>query len=158
MLTPERKAKLQLEARILEIKELTEVLDALDNAERWVADLQSGMFINCVYCGHRYGPKGTTAATLKESGCKTMAEALTQHIENCPSHPLSAMKARVAALETELKEVKHLAYLEDFRSKSGGGVGRTIIRDKKNHAIKLFAVVAGEDAEVVAKFLKELDS
>ena len=23
---------------------------------QWIDDLQSGMYINCVYCGHRYGP------------------------------------------------------------------------------------------------------
>ena len=28
--------------------------------EQWVADLQSGLYINCVYCGHRYGPRETT--------------------------------------------------------------------------------------------------
>lgn len=37
-----------------------------DNArmKAWLADLQSGMFINCVYCGHRYGPKDQMPATL----------------------------------------------------------------------------------------------
>lgn len=48
--------------------------------QRHVADLQSGMFINCVYCGHRYGPSEGTPAI--------MADVLKQHIAGCPKHPL----------------------------------------------------------------------
>ncbi|HEC62245.1 MAG TPA: hypothetical protein ENI27_08330, partial [bacterium] len=40
---------------------LTDRVRQLSNAEaevkqlkQWVHDLQSGMYINCVYCGHRY--------------------------------------------------------------------------------------------------------
>jgi len=50
----------------------------------WVDDLQSGMFINCVYCGHRYGPEDEVPAT--------MADALKEHIEQCQKHPMSALK------------------------------------------------------------------
>jgi hypothetical protein len=57
--------------------------------EQHVADLQSGMYINCVYCGHRYGPRETTAATLPEAKTQTMADALTEHISTCPKHPLA---------------------------------------------------------------------
>ena len=52
----------------------------------WVNDLQSGMFINCVYCGHRYGPEDEVPAT--------MADALKEHIEQCPEHPMSKLKAK----------------------------------------------------------------
>jgi cell division protein FtsB len=52
--------------------------------QRWVHDLQSGMYINCVYCGHRYGPKESTSVT--------MADILKQHIEICPLHPMSELK------------------------------------------------------------------
>ena len=52
---------------------------------KWVADLQSGMYVNCVYCGHRYGPGSTTPVS--------MADALKTHIENCPKHPMSALKS-----------------------------------------------------------------
>lgn len=51
---------------------------------RWTADLQSGMYINCVYCGHRYGPSKSTPAS--------MADVLKEHIENCPKHPMSTLK------------------------------------------------------------------
>ena len=50
----------------------------------WVNDLHSGMFINCVYCGHRYGPKDKVPCA--------MSEVLKQHIEQCPKHPMSALK------------------------------------------------------------------
>ena len=60
----------------------------------WVSDLQAGCWINCVYCGHRYGPDpGTPVA---------MADVLRRHVEVCPEHPLSAALARVAELEGEL--------------------------------------------------------
>lgn len=58
--------------------------DKIKRLLKWVADLQSGMYVNCVYCGHRYGPGETTPAS--------MAEALKAHIEECPDHPMSALK------------------------------------------------------------------
>lgn len=44
--------------------QLEEVLNENEKLKQWVHDLQSGMFINCVYCGHRYGPKDQMPATL----------------------------------------------------------------------------------------------
>ena len=55
-----------------------------ERLKQWVNDLQSGMYINCVYCGHRYGPKDKVPST--------MADALKEHIEKCPKHPMSALK------------------------------------------------------------------
>ncbi|MHB8272785.1 hypothetical protein [Bradyrhizobium sp.] len=52
--------------------------------EKWIADLQSGMYVNCVYCGHQYGPSKTTPVS--------MADALKAHIEECPKHPMSELK------------------------------------------------------------------
>lgn len=53
----------------------------IDRLRKWVTELQAGMTVNCVYCGHSYGPDpGTPIA---------MAEILRQHIEKCPEHPLS---------------------------------------------------------------------
>ena len=62
--------------------------------EQWVHDLQSGMFINCVYCGHRYGPDDEVAPTMQQ--------ALYDHIAECPKHPLSAMKRRAERAEARL--------------------------------------------------------
>jgi hypothetical protein len=49
--------------------------------KQWISDCQAGMYINCVYCGHRYGPDpGTPVA---------MADILKAHIAECPAHPMS---------------------------------------------------------------------
>lgn len=60
---------------------------------QWISDLQSGMYVNCVYCGHRYGPEGETPVS--------MAEVLKNHIENCPNHPMSEMKNQIKNLTAE---------------------------------------------------------
>lgn len=65
-----------------------------ERLQAWVDDLQSGMFVNCVYCGHRYGPEQTTALTMRK--------ALYQHIAECPKHPLSKANAEIE----QLKEAK----------------------------------------------------
>lgn len=78
----------------------------IQELEQWVADLQSGMFVNCVYCGHRYGPSpGTPVA---------MAEVLKQHIEKCPKHPMSILKARNMELEQEMERLKRNMTIEQF--------------------------------------------
>lgn len=61
--------------------------DECERLRMWVNDLQSGMYINCVYCGHRYGPDpGTPVA---------MADVLREHVEQCPEHPLAQLRATV---------------------------------------------------------------
>lgn len=59
----------------------------------WVDDLQSGMYVNCVYCGHQYGPGETTPVS--------MAEALKTHVETCPEHPMSRLKSENRQLRDE---------------------------------------------------------
>jgi len=61
-----------------------------DRLQQWVNDLQGGMYINCVYCGHRYGPKDETPVA--------MADVLKEHIEQCPEHPCSKLKAENESL------------------------------------------------------------
>ncbi len=64
----------------------------LEKATAWINDLQSGMYVNCIYCGHRYGPNdGTTPIS--------MADVLKEHAEQCSKHPMSILK-------TELEELK----------------------------------------------------
>jgi hypothetical protein len=65
--------------------------EAIARLRAQVADLQSGMFINCVYCGHRYGPAETMAANIPEGG-STVAEELRSHIARCPEHPMSTLR------------------------------------------------------------------
>jgi hypothetical protein len=49
----------------------------------WIDQLQSGMYINCVYCGHCYGPKDKVPSS--------MADALKLHIAQCPQHPMHSI-------------------------------------------------------------------
>jgi len=87
-----RKMNQEKDAEITSLKEENERL------VKWVDDLQSGMYINCVYCGHRYGPKDKVPCT--------MADALKQHIETCPKHPMSALKKSLAAAEKRERELR----------------------------------------------------
>ena len=64
----------------------------IEKQKRWIDDLQAGMYINCVYCGHRYGPEDEVPAS--------MADVLKEHVESCPDHPMSKLKAE---LEQALK-------------------------------------------------------
>ena len=59
--------------------------------QQWVSDLQAKTFVNCVYCGHRYGPSETTPVS--------MADALKLHIEACPKHPMAACRRKAAAFD-----------------------------------------------------------
>lgn len=85
---------------------------------QWVSDLQSGMYVNCVYCGHRYGPGETTPVS--------MADALKAHVEQCPKHPMSALKSEIAALRAERDALKtelecaELRLMKDDRLGNGG--------------------------------------
>lgn len=85
---------------------LQDEVTALSN---WVSDLQSGMYINCVYCGHRYGPSPGTPVC--------MADILKEHIAKCPKHPLSIMVNRSAYLVKLIhrmqRGIKHLYLTED---------------------------------------------
>lgn len=54
-----------------------------ERLEQHVNDLQSGMYVNCVYCGHQYGPGEVTPVT--------MADALKAHIAQCPEHPMAKL-------------------------------------------------------------------
>jgi polyhydroxyalkanoate synthesis regulator phasin len=81
-----------------------ELHNRIRELEQWVRDLQSGMYINCVYCGHRYGPKEGTPVS--------MADVLKEHIEACPQHPMSKLKeeneelrARLDAFEDDIVRI-----------------------------------------------------
>lgn len=52
----------------------------VESLRAWIADLQDGGFVNCVYCGHRYGRADRVAASL--------ADVLKAHVAACPEHPL----------------------------------------------------------------------
>ena len=74
--------------------------------EQWIADLQSGLYINCVYCGHRYGPRETTPPILKEAS-PPMAEVLKEHIKTCPQHPMSVLRGFLTHLIAAVDGLPH---------------------------------------------------
>lgn len=97
--------KLNIELSDKAGKELLGMAKALSSAKaeverltQWVHDLQSDMYINCVYCGHRYGPKDKVPCS--------MAEVLKRHVEQCPKHPMSKLKSDLAAARKELDEAR----------------------------------------------------
>lgn len=73
------------------------VVREIDRLQRWVADLQSRLYVNCVYCGHRYGPAETTPVS--------MADILKAHVEQCPEHPMSALKRTADSLSEALRRL-----------------------------------------------------
>lgn len=64
-----------------------EIEQERDRLKQHVADLQSGMYVNCVYCGYRYGPSDTTPVSK--------ADMLKAHIMECKEHPMSELKAEL---------------------------------------------------------------
>lgn len=82
----------------LELNSVVKVLEIeKKRLKQWVNDLQAGMYINCVYCGHRYGPNSEVPAS--------MADVLKEHIERCPEHPLSHANAKLGRIQTRLKKI-----------------------------------------------------
>lgn len=84
------------------LHDISDLLAEIDRLKAWVNDLQSGLYVNCVYCGHQYGPSETTPVT--------MADALKAHIEQCPEHPMSKLKAQNDQL-VKLVHVQHEALI-----------------------------------------------
>ncbi|MFT9496349.1 hypothetical protein [Anaerosolibacter sp.] len=76
-----------IEAQQLEIERLKD----------WVNDLQSGMYVNCVYCGHRYGAEDEVPSS--------MAHVLKEHIEQCHEHPMSKLKQQLHEKEAKNREL-----------------------------------------------------
>ncbi len=71
---------------------LSELISEIVQLQNWVNDLQAGMYVNCVYCGHRYGAETEVPAS--------MADVLKEHIEQCPEHPLFEARQEIERLET----------------------------------------------------------
>ncbi len=85
-----------------------ELQEERDRLKQHVADLQSGMYVNCVYCGHRYGPTECTPVSK--------ADVLKAHIEVCPEHPMSELKA---SLELEkMFRVQNCKDRDDYKARA----------------------------------------
>jgi hypothetical protein len=85
------------EARLY--KENSKLAKQVEQLRQWVDDLHSGMYVNCIYCGHRYGPADITPASR--------ADALKEHIESCPDHPMAALKIELELVRTELANCRN---------------------------------------------------
>lgn len=76
-----------------------EAAEELRTMKLWIDDLQSGMYINCVYCGHRYGPE--------ENPPMNMADVLKEHIEQCKEHPMNELRQENENLNAILEGERH---------------------------------------------------
>lgn len=129
------------------ITTLEQAQDEIMTLNRWIRDLQSKFFVNCVYCGHRYGPavcERCDGSGIEEyrsdhttdkvcikcngSGAGTpvaLADVLREHIMECPKHPVWALKTtlqdihEMATRITESDKINPFSALEEiaFRSK-----------------------------------------
>lgn len=63
----------------------------------WKNDLLSGMYVNCIYCGHNYG--------LTEFTPEIMDEELARHVEHCERHPLHEAKETISNLEATIRNM-----------------------------------------------------
>ncbi len=97
---------------IARLDDLQEAANEISRLRQWVADCQAGMYVNCVYCGHRYGPDHSTPVA--------MADVLKRHIEQCPEHPLSHAKAEIARLRKALEKFAepkwHMLHVTVYKS------------------------------------------
>jgi len=69
--------------------------DEVSTLMQWVGDLQTGLYVNCIYCGHRYPPETPDVRD----------QALYNHIKECQHHPLSKALAQIEELRNGLIEV-----------------------------------------------------
>jgi len=99
-----RRAEDKIDERDVEIGRK---LQEIERLRGWVGDLQSGLFINCVYCGFRYGPGESTPATLPEAGETLAATALREHVEQCQDHPMSRLKKEIERLREAIDHARH---------------------------------------------------
>lgn len=89
---------------------------------KWINDLQAGCYINCVYCGHRYGPNDEVPAS--------MADVLKEHVEQCPEHPMSALKQEVE----KLRESNAMACENPCGSCAGCSCADEVLGQKCSHS------------------------
>lgn len=97
-------------ANVFDAERMNFLEGEIKRLRQWVSDCQSGMYVNCVYCGHRYGPDTTTPVSH--------ADLLKAHIEVCPEHPMSALKKSNDTLRRMLEgRVKYHQKVEEHLRK-----------------------------------------
>ncbi len=87
--------------------------EELVRLRQWIDDLQSDMYINCVYCGHRYGPNDEVPST--------MADILKEHIEQCSKHPMAKMKRRLDVAQRKARIVCEIVESVENRCMAADG-------------------------------------
>jgi DNA-directed RNA polymerase subunit RPC12/RpoP len=115
-------------------------VDEITSLRQWVNDLQSGMYVSCVYCGHRYGPDDKVPGS--------MADALKQHIEQCPKHPMSQLRKQYVSLVAE-----NLQLREERRWGGGceGCEGRSSVERGKPYQCQYCSRNYGDKHDVITK-------
>lgn len=68
----------------------------IDKLQQWIDDLQSGMYINCSYCGFRFGP------AEEDQVPETMREHLKKHMIQCEEHPMHGALEIVRSIAQDL--------------------------------------------------------
>lgn len=111
------------------LEELKEVPNEIKCLQEWINDLQSGMYINCVYCGHRYGPKEDTPSS--------MADVLKDHIEQCPKHPMSKLKTELDKIKEAFEPVLHWYQSDEDHERPLSEMIADATEDLKNDRVDL---------------------
>lgn len=75
-------------------KEIIKLRKQIKELKQWNDDLQSGLYVNCAYCGHRYAP-GTSAV---------QSHILYKHIKECKQHPLYHQRRKTKRLQKMLNK------------------------------------------------------
>ena len=78
-------------------KEVEIITKEIESLQQWIRDVQGKTFVNCIYCGHRYGAASITPVAL--------ADIMKQHVAQCPKHPLSVTKKSLEEAATLLETV-----------------------------------------------------
>ncbi|HUV84241.1 MAG TPA: hypothetical protein VMV86_00945 [Methanosarcinales archaeon] len=133
------------------VRNLIDTIEAqqqeIDRLYRWVSDLQRGIYVNCVYCGHRYGPESDTPVS--------MADVLKEHIEQCKEHPMSKLKHEIdandSALERERRGVASIIeqYTTDFTEEELAGdvlcPREKVVLEYAHETLELLEAVGGRE-------------
>ena len=83
--------------------------------EAWVRDMQAGCYVNCVYCGHRYGPDPGTPRWMILCGSEEPIALAFAEFEGYLRLPTSALHAdeNFRATHEHVKYVNQVASTPD---------------------------------------------
>lgn len=81
---------------------LNEANQTVAAQRRWIEDLQSGQWVNCVFCGHRYIPR--------EASPTDPTALLRSHIASCAKHPLHETREALLELYAWAHELQRFAH------------------------------------------------